>query len=299
MAEELSQMVTPSENNVNGTIQIYCLDNSDDIINFLKDICEDNGLTRSSQEELEKIFEMIKYPFTVVCEQEYVDRPYRDTYYAYFASKYTNFSKNCKRLAFFQGKVEEEKLFHYDSDTETYLQEHFVGVCVLRPLKVGKIGRTILDPTKLENGHAYIRTTKFNFIILGHDLTADGFTYSSQDSETMTCSEITVWNILEYFGNRYSEYRSVLPSQIIGELERISTERVLPSRGLHYSQVSELLKAFGFSPRLYARKAYEKEAPKGIDFKKTFHYYVESGIPLAVGVSAKAMVPILLTRLFV
>ena len=77
MAEELSQMVTPSENNVNGTIQIYCLDNSDDIINFLKDICEDNGLTRSSQEELEKIFEMIKYPFTVVCEQEYVDRPDR------------------------------------------------------------------------------------------------------------------------------------------------------------------------------------------------------------------------------
>lgn len=287
MAEALSEIVVAAKDDVNKNLQISCLYTPDDLIEFLKNIDETSGLTKSNKKKLEKIFELIRYPVTVVCEGEYVDKTYRDTYYAYFASKYTSFNKNCKRLAFFQGEVEPKKWFQYDSDTEKYLQERFIGVCILRPLKVGKIGRTVLDPAKLDIKSAYIRTTKFNFIILGHDLTTVGFTYSSQDSETMTCAEITVWNILEYFGNRYPEYRSILPSQLIGELERLSTERVLPSRGLHYSQVSELLKAFGFSPRLYARSAYgeDKQAEKA--FKKTFHYYVESGIPLAVGVSGK------------
>lgn len=100
----------------------------------------------------------------------------------------------------------------------------------------------------------------------------------------MTCAETTVWNILEYYGTRYSEYKTILPSNMINKLELISQERNLPSRGLDYGTVSKLLKTFGFSPRIYALKAF---LGNEIQYKNIFHYYVESGIPLAVGVSGK------------
>ena len=107
----------------------------------------------------------------------------------------------------------------------------------------------------------------------------------------MTCSQTTVFNILEYFSVRYPEYRAVLPSQMISEVEHLSTERVLPSTGLHYLTMSALLKTFGFAPRVYTREAFrskdENDKAKAKipeKFKRIFHYYVASGIPLAVGV---------------
>ena len=284
MNKEVFDEDKPSYRNV----EIFTLDSEDDVIEFLMAIQETTGLTESNRVRICQIFEMIQYPFTVVFEREYVDKLYRDTYYAYFASKHTRFAKNCKRLAFFQGYIDPEKFYVFDENTEDILKKSFVGICILKPIKVGKIGRTLLDPTKLKIGSSYVRTTRFEFIIMGHNLSIDAFPYSSQDSETMTCAETTVWSILEYFGTRYSEYRTVLPSQLISELERISQERILPSRGLDYYKVSELLKIFGFSPRLYARSAFEKKKNQSEDFKKIFHYYVESGIPLAVGVSGKS-----------
>lgn len=268
-------------------IEIFTLDGEEDVIEFLKDIHEIDSLTESNRSRICQIFEMIQYPFTVVFEDEYVDKLYRDTYYAYFASKHTQFAKNCKRISFFQGYIDPEKFYRFNEDIESDLQKRFIGICVLKPIKVGKIGKTLLDPTKLKFSESYVRTTRFEFIVLGHNLTVEAYPYSSQDSETMTCAETTVWSILEYFGTRYSEYRTILPSQLISELERISQERILPSRGLDYCKVSELLKIFGFSPRLYARSAFEKKEKQSENFKKIFHYYVESGIPLAVGVSGK------------
>lgn len=263
-------------------VKIITIESDDDVLEFLGEINESEELTVSNHKRIKEIFEMLGYPFTVVYEEQYVDKIYRDTFYTYFASKHILCEKNCKRLCFFKGVVDSKKFYSFDDETEEYLQRQFIGVCIFKPIKVGKIGKTLLDPAKINIAPSYVRTTSFKFMIIGHNLSVESFSYSSQDSETMTCAETTVWNILEYFGTRYSEYRTVLPSQMISELEKISQERTLPSRGLDYYKVSGLLKIFGFSPRLYAADAYKEES-----FKKIFHYYVESGIPLAVGVSAK------------
>lgn len=51
--------------------------------------------------------------------------------------------------------------------------------------------------------------------VLGVKLFIEGFPHSSQDSETITCAETTIWAAMEYFGTRYSDYKPVLPSTII------------------------------------------------------------------------------------
>lgn len=101
-----------------------------------------------------------------------------------------------------------------------------------------------------------MRTTKFEVCLLGAEYTIDAFPFTGQDGEVMTCSETCIWEILEYFGTRYSNYRTVLPNDIITKLNSSAQERILPSEGLTFLQVSDLLKAFGFEPRLYVRKSY-------------------------------------------
>lgn len=260
--------------------KIIFVENGNDIDDLCINIGENNN---SFKNNIKDILDTIGYPLTIVCEYYYVDKVFRDSYYNYFSSKHFEIGKNCKRLSFFNREIQPEKFYNnYLDDND--LQSSFIGTMVLKPLEIGKIGRTLFDPKKLHINQCYVRTTRFDTVILGHALYIDAFPFSAQDTETMTCAETTVWNILEYYGTRYSEYKTILPSNMINKLELISQERNLPSRGLDYGTVSKLLKMFGFSPRIYALKAFLGDE---IKYKNIFHYYVESGIPLAVGVSGK------------
>ena len=114
-------------------------------------------------------------------------------------------------------------------------------------------------------------------MILGVKLSCSGFPHSSQDEETISCAETTIWGLMEYFGNKYAEYRPALPSEIISTLKNVSFERQLPTIGLTVNQISFALKEFGFGTRIYSKETY------GAEFSKIINYYIESGIPIVLG----------------
>ena len=155
----------------------------------------------------------------MLCEGDFEDTVYRDANYTYFSRKFTRYERNCKRLSFFKGELVPSSLYHFSSETDRLLQERFIGICVLRPVRYGEIGKTVLAPGKLRLPGCYLRTAPFTFSVLGRHLCVEGFPFSSQDTETMSCAEVTVWSILEYYGTRFPEFRTVLPSQILTELE--------------------------------------------------------------------------------
>lgn len=121
---------------------------------------------------------------------------------------------------------------------------------------------------------------KSECLVLGIKLTVTGFPHSSQDSETITCAETTIWSAMEYFGTRYSDYKPVLPSTIIKTIERIAVQRQLPSNGLTMEQISFALKQFGFGTRIYSKEQYGEELFDIIDA------YIESGIPVMTGLES-------------
>jgi hypothetical protein len=82
---------------------------------------------------------------------------------------------------------------------------------------------------------------------------------------------------MEYFSNKYAEYQPLKPSRIHAILKGLSYERQIPSRGLSIYQISYVLKESGFGCRIYSRNEY------GDDFFRLLNSYVESGIPVAVG----------------
>ena len=82
-------------------IKVAIIENISDIDELCEYIDEHGSSNDSLNDRLEQAFEKIDLPCTAVCEYDYVDRIYRDTYYNYFSGKYYPFDRNCKRLSFF------------------------------------------------------------------------------------------------------------------------------------------------------------------------------------------------------
>lgn len=233
------------------------------------------------------LWELLKnFPLlTIVTEYYYVDRVYRDSYYTHYSGKHFEYSRYCKRIFIFEGNV----ISHFDCEisdisTET-LEKLFIGCVVLRPLEFGKIGKTLLNPVYFDNlKNTYIRYAEYDVTMFGKRLKIKAFPYSMQDEEITSCAEITIINLLDYFSKKYAEYKYLLPSDIVAIALRNSYERKLPTKGLDYQLISKVFMEAGFYPILYNATRMTDSSK----FKRILHYYIESGIPIAVGVDVNA-----------
>lgn len=207
-------------------------------------------------------------------EYPYVDKLFRDSYYGYYSSKLKLYKKNCVRLSFFSSPISSTDFF--DKTKKNELEKSFLGFLILRPTPPNIIGRNFFSPhafTQKEN--VYITSTKIIPTINGVKLHIEGFPHCSQDSEMMVCAETTIWSIMEYFSNRYSDYHSILPHDINDILSNKSVERQTPSLGLTGYHMSFVLKKLGFGVRMYSSHTYLLG-----NLHKLIQMYVESGIPV-------------------
>ena len=202
-------------------IKVITLENKEDIDELQKVITDFN------ESWMKLLFNILKFPITIVYEKFYVDKLFRDTYYTYFSSKHFEIDRTCGRLVLFEGNFAYEDFLN--NILFDVLQKAVIGAIVLRPTKINTVGRTLLNPDKLHVGKMYVQRARFEISLLGKLYTIWAYPFTSQDTETMSCAETSIWTMLEYYGTRYSEYRSVLPSEILDELGNLSEERVLPS----------------------------------------------------------------------
>lgn len=243
---------------------------------------------------LEKIISLMSFPLTIVYEPYYVDRIYRDEYYAYYSRKHFGISRNTKRLIFFKNCYFKENFIDTNDDVQKNIEEDLIGMVVIKPTQT--IGRTLISPFQLNIPFCYVRTTKFEISILGKIYTIDAFPLSGQDSEVMTCAEVNMWQIMEYFGTRYSNYRTLLPSEMLDLITMTSDVRLLPSDGLTVEQESHVFKNNGLSPKIYYKwlqfdgnRYVETYKPylKSPSLEEILHFYVESGIPVLINLREK------------
>lgn len=225
-----------------------------------------------SLNELNHFLSFLKDDLYIIIEHPYVDKIYRDSYYHYYASKGEEFSRNCIRLSFFFCPVKESDFF--DSEKSPFLREIYLGFLVIRPTFPFIIGRNVISPKAFKNSEFAICNVAYNVTVNGLKMSVNGFPHCSQDSETISCAETTIWSVLEYFGNRYPEYTPTLPSKINKTLSSYSFQRLTPTNGLTASQISYLLKEFGFGVKMYSKDAHE------YDFIRLLKMYIESGIPV-------------------
>ena len=224
-------------------------------------------------------FDVLRDDIYFFAETNYVDRVYRDSYYYYYSSKLNSYNRNCMRISVFDGEIDDDDFF--DSDKCKILPDRYLGFYVLRPTSPYIIGRSVISPKALKNSGMRTCTANFNTTSNGLVFQVNGFPHSSQDTETISCAETSLWAVMEYFGNKYPYYKPVMPSEIIEKLNDISFERQVPSKGLNIQQISFALKKFGFGTKIYSSGEY------GDEFEKLLSCYVESGIPLIVAMENK------------
>jgi hypothetical protein len=230
-----------------------------------------NQITRS----LDPLISDFRKDLWFLIETPYVDRIYRDSYYLYYASKYGRYSRDCIKVSIFKANIEATDFRSSDSDQK--LEKNYLGFIIIRPTEPDFLGRNVISPMAFEKPPFEYCAVSVNSTANGLKLQVQGFPHSSQDSETYSCAETTIWALMEYFGTKYPDYRPVKPSQIHALLKNLVFERQIPSRGLTIYQISYVLKELGFGCRIYSSSEY------GNDFFKILNCYIESGIPLAVG----------------
>lgn len=221
-------------------------------------------------------FDNFKDNTFILAETNYVDKVYRDSYYHYYSSKLHKYKRDSVRLSFFEEAISDTDFF--DGAQHSTLQEKYRGFIVLRPTDPFIIGRSIISPHLRKTNNFLVCASKFHTTVNGVKFTVKGFPHSSQDTETISCAETSLWAIMEYFSNKYSDYQPVLPSKIIRTLNQVSSERQIPSKGLNIAQMSYALKEFGFGTRIYSKQQYASE------FGGLLSCYIESGIPIIVAI---------------
>lgn len=289
--------MTEGETDYSGEILTIIKDEDyEDVIpRFCESIFKDSLYETSSDvvcdymHELSNLLKRLPRPYTIVQEFYHIDSSYRDTYYTYFSNQHFQVKRYSKRLSFFAQAIKEEEFFSQDSQIQKRISNHFMGSCVLNPLITGIMGRTLINPQYVidpEEFPVYVRLSNFQLNVYGKRLYVDAFPYRMQDEETMRCAEVTLLNLLEYYANSFHDYRRVVPSEILMIEQKHNYERVLPSRGISYPILTKVLSEFGFSPRLYNLSSINKYSLSKVtredELKRNLHYYVESGIPVAL-----------------
>lgn len=221
----------------------------------------------------------------VVIETEYVDKVYRDSYYRFFSTKLKSYNRNCVRMSFY------EPLFNtideFINASAENQQEWYDGFLVLRPLPNSCIGRNAISKRAKKSAQNYeICLSRIRSTCMGAKVLVKAFPHSSQDGEYMSCAETTIWTMLEYFGNKYSLYRPALPTDVVDSLDSSAFERMTPTTGLNFQQLSLALKKHGLSTKVYSMHNYASDP---IKFQELFNCYLESGFPLAVCLENKSI----------
>lgn len=215
-----------------------------------------------------KIFCLIEYPYT--------DKLYRDAYSRYFSTLNRQYGRDCIRVSLFSEEIKTDdssRLILPKNDT-------FLGYFIVRPTFPASYSRSFLNPNVFAKTNFISCLSNSTALIEGVEYNTDGFPHASQDGIVHSCSETAIWVLMEYFGAKYEYYGTTLPSAIHKVLQKITFQRLIPSRGMAINQIGYTLRKFGFGSLQYTLSKYKDEEKDIDDFKYIVNDYIESGIPI-------------------
>lgn len=227
---------------------------------------------------LKPFIEKIRKDVSVYIETEYVDKVYRDSYYRYYSSKASKYPRDCIRLSFFDNSTNVFAKGSITTDALSDVQQAYRGFLVLRPTIPNIVGRSAISPKIFYNHDFASCSVDIKTTVDGVMVEVSAFPSASQDTESITCAETSLWALMEYYGNKYPEYTPIKLSNVIDTLRDNIVDRQLPSNGLSAECLTYAIKVFGFGPRLYHSGAFP-------ELHNILGCYVESGIPIVVALS--------------
>jgi hypothetical protein len=240
------------------------------LFNILFDTGCDNGLKCQS----------------VVVETQYVDRDYADAYGKLYGRSFHTYRRFPYRLHFLAQPLESGLELHIDSLTSEKerwqaLQDKYLGFAVIRPSIPDTIGRAVILPPCSRDHNCFILCqNEFDLNLAGLPLKARGCAFMEQDGMVGACATAAVWMAhMTLYKRRGLPTFSTTSITELADATYPSPQRVFPSEGLSIEQIGVAMKRMGHETIAVDLGATSKE-----EVKRWLYYYVESGIPIVLGV---------------
>jgi len=217
----------------------------------------------------------------ILVEEQYVDRDYRAEFASIYSRIHRSPSRETTRLIFFRRGKKDKHTNGVGEDGRC------LGYVVLRPLTIGRVGRSFLMPPAWpKEAHVVCRADNNSHV--GHQrFTIDGSPFIHQDAMVMVCAQASIWTALYYLHVRYGTARYV-PSDITERAYRnLSWHGAqVPTAGLTLDHMVNAVAQLGYAPIVQTfeeptrRKTALSKAKRAGDILRMVMPYLESQIPV-------------------
>lgn len=189
-------------------------------------------------------------------EPNYFDRDFLAEFEAYYGRNVRGYPNICRRLHFFSTHLDRARLRRAVGGGPIVcrdLQNHYLGFCVIRPIPVAPLGRTVLrwypEPPNRPRIHEPRRT--YHVHVAGLELTVDGLAWQQQDTAVSACATSAIWTMMH---SSAFDTRHAIPTtaDITRAAHRTASlgDRIFPSAGLTTIQIAEAIKELGLQPMI-------------------------------------------------
>lgn len=236
-----------------------------------------------------------------ILEHEYLDQDFTSEFSQFYSKLFKRHTKLCRRLHFFSDdlgnifeKSPEEITTRLDSASENGC---YLGFIVVRPVRHAPIGFTVLAaPADGPDGKANLLVrSKHEVHLLGTTLNLTGVPFMQQDSRTGACAQASIWMAGRHFHTKHrgpwmsvaqiTEHASVPADQTLAQS--------LPAGSgfLNIDNMIRALRAMGREPFAYVGRINPNTNPMSVTWpssirpKEIIHRYVDSGIPVILGLA--------------
>lgn len=212
------------------------------------------------------------FPLFIIIEKDYICKEWTNLLSAHYCQLLMNHPRRCTRYHIFR-----DAGISSINDALGVEDENYHGYFTLYDSFPIMRGKTVIKP-ELFNIPLKCCKGSFNVHLLGKAFNVNCFPSFGQDGRYISCADASIWSLLRYFSEKYSEYREVYPSDIVQANKSLETGRNVPTRGLDGRQIINIIAHFGLTPEF---------EEKGKSLINTAKGYLESGIPIVLGSEEK------------
>ena len=219
---------------------------------------------------------------TVVVENHYIDRDYVSDVALFYSRSLRAYQNFCHRLHFFKEPFDQVRWREMvvvrgageAASNIAFLQQAYLGFCVMRPLPGSPVGRTVLPPLGHLSGSG--RRREFGVIkdyiahLAGFELRVRGLAFQQQDQGVSACATTALWSAIH--GVAPKEGLSIpTPADITEAASRylLVGGRSLPSEGLTVHQMCEAIRASGLAPLFVPSVSLESDRAQLFSYLKS------------------------------
>ena len=225
---------------------------------------------------------------TIIIEKEYTSLSYLGDYVNYYANCYKPYSRNCRRIHFFQELFNQDKFIEIllrGQESDSKIWNSYLGYIVVKPLPKGIIGATLLRPKTTGTTDKFTAVRSYPVNLFGKHLEIETLPFQEQDGIVGSCASSALWCAFHQTSSLFGSARQN-PSDItiMAGSDLYSTGKSFPSLGLEISQVCKAIQENDLVSEVRNSEYMKKNAL----YAKAFIYaYLRMGIPVLLGTENK------------